>query len=166
MATLPAGFRDLYTSMNGLELFNRYHVIGAYENFTGSKDGMIGVATLVKQNVEMLSRGSPRNFVYFGYTEAKYVMNCPLYVDLNSGRVYQGKGERDWEPEREWQSLADFLLSEFDRLNHLFDLETGKRLFMYANEAARLRQRTWPKHKKLAYRLGLLKDPNDEKPIG
>jgi hypothetical protein len=87
--------------------------------------GMYSIRTL---NLQMQrSEGYKPHYFYFGYLAAYADTLNPLYLDLNTGRIYQCKHQETSEPMNAWESLPELLLGEFARVEALFD-ENGRRL--------------------------------------
>lgn len=158
----PEELREFYLTMNGVEIFEEYHVIASY--FTNDKS-IVGSPSIIAITERLRYKGMPEHLLCIGYSRRNYTEVLPLIINIEDNKIIEGDCEDSWQEDRCWDSLPTFLASEMKRVGKHYDHKTGERLFLQEGEPEFLRKIRWSWYRKLAYQLGWIRDPNDDIPI-
>lgn len=123
--TFPVDFKNFLKESNGIKFFNTNLSIDGYRaNYKRDMGAADLPFDIISLNVNESPRGTPDNVIIiggYGFDGSK------VFID-NKGKVGYTKRE-NFKPEKYWDSLEVFLITELNRLCQVFDLfQTQKKI--------------------------------------
>lgn len=123
---LPEDFRTFYLTTNGIQLFHSAIQLHGWSN---KRTELFTKTVLSNHKTWKLSieDKEPHQWI-FGHSHYFYNTRCYFYLDLNTQEIFRTENEYTMTPLHRWTSLKEMLLTEYERLELLYDKSTGERL--------------------------------------